>query len=272
MRVISYSARGKYFILLASSFMFPISAFAQCVDTQDCQTLGYTETSNSGNCVKCPFGDYWSCPKHEEEKAVLGQCTGYAKNCSVGQILNADGTCTSDKVSGKTPVAVVAYIGSDNCGQALALEGIGYASWSTEYVDIPDLPNYGSSNLVNDFDSCENTKIVIDYSSKQYGDGAYKYYPAFGLVYKYAPSTMPETKGEWCLPAVGVLNSIYQNKTTIDQSLTRISMESIGDNEWWTSSEHSNNYAWDWDASSGKVGYYIKHDNAGRYVRPVIEF
>lgn len=48
----------------------------------------------------------------------------------------------NDKVSGKTPIAVVVYIGSDNCGQALALQNLGNMAWSTENVDIPTLANY----------------------------------------------------------------------------------------------------------------------------------
>ncbi len=270
MCMISYSARGKYFTLLASSFMFPISAFAQCAET-DCNTLGYDSPTQCDNGIKCPFGEYWACPEPKEpEGAILGQCTGYAKNCSIGDILYTDGTCSADVISGKTPIAVVVYIGSDNCGQALALEGLGNFYWSTEYVDIPDLPNY-SSAPTNDFDSCENTKTVIDYSYKQYGDSAYKYYPAFWQVYNYAPSTMPETKGKWCLPSGGVLNSIYQNKTAIDQSLTRINKENISDSYWWSSSEDNNSLAWRWRASLNEF-YTSSSKSNNRYVRPVLAF
>ncbi len=162
MCVISYSARGKYFILLASSFMFPVSVSAQCVATTDCATLGYTETScPNGKGIKCPFGDKWACPSSKEETcaeygfkydcsgtgyqsgsgtpcnnkyasctcasgyewkdgtctkragAILGQCTGYAKNCKIGQILNIDGSCSDYRVSGVEPVGIVVYIGED---------------------------------------------------------------------------------------------------------------------------------------------------------------
>ncbi len=284
MRVFHSAGKKVYFTLLASSFMFPISAFAQCVNNEDCVSLGYNKTSCQTPGLKCPFGEYYYCPKdcekgyewkdgacqpEEPEGAVLGQCTGYAKNCKIGDILYTDGSCSADVVSGKTPIAVVVYIGGDGCGQALALEDLGSYQWSTEYVDIPDLFNY-SSEPTNDFDSCENTKTVIDYSYKQYGDSAYKYYPAFWQVYNYAPSSMPETKGKWCLPAGGVLNSIYQNKTAIDQSLTRINKENIGSGYWWSSSEYSSSTAWSWLASSGVFPYGIKDYNY--YVRPVIEF
>ncbi|MDO5387447.1 MAG: hypothetical protein Q4F75_09310, partial [Pseudomonadota bacterium] len=97
--------------LLAAPFIMNGEARAADCATQDCPTLGYTENSDKGGCLKCPFGNYWACSK--EEKGVLGQCIGYAKNCKIGQILNNDGTCSNDKVSGKTPLGVVIYIGGD---------------------------------------------------------------------------------------------------------------------------------------------------------------
>ena len=47
------------FLLIGTSLSFiPSLTFAQCVATQDCETLGYTETScNGGKGVKCPFGN-----------------------------------------------------------------------------------------------------------------------------------------------------------------------------------------------------------------------
>ncbi len=67
MRVILSAGKRIYFTLLASSFMFPISTFAQCVENENCAALGYTETTNKENCLKCPFGEYWFCPEPEEE-------------------------------------------------------------------------------------------------------------------------------------------------------------------------------------------------------------
>ena len=51
------------FLLIGTSLSFiPTITFAQCVATQDCETLGYTETScNGGKGVKCPFGNKWAC-------------------------------------------------------------------------------------------------------------------------------------------------------------------------------------------------------------------
>ncbi len=244
----------------------------------DCSGTGYasgsgTPCNNKYASCTCASGYEWKNDKCEKKaESPLGKCTGKAKNCKIADILYTDGTCSADVVSSKTPIAVVIYIGSDNCGQALALEGLGNYEWSMENVDIPGLFNYTDSP-VNDFSSCENTKTVIDYSYKQHGDRASEYYPAFWQVYNYAPSSIPETKGKWCLPSGGVLDSIYQNKSAIDQSLTRINKENIGRADWWSSSETLYNSARNWDASSGFFNHTTySYKNRNHYVRPVIEF
>ena len=73
------------FLLLGTSLSFiPSLTSAQCVATQDCATLGYTETSCSGGTgVKCPFGNKWACFKSESE--IKGQlCTelGFTLTCT----------------------------------------------------------------------------------------------------------------------------------------------------------------------------------------------
>ena len=57
------------FLLIGTSLSFiPTLSYAQCVATQDCATLGYTETScNGGKGVKCPFGNKWACLGADEK-------------------------------------------------------------------------------------------------------------------------------------------------------------------------------------------------------------
>ena len=204
-----------------SVFGFAGSAEAQCAIT-DCEVLGYTEAYNSsGNCLKCPFGEAYSCEKGYicpdgytqecngenmaggvgeacngkytececKEGYVLengscffqpkwGTCTGLAANCSLGDILFSDGTCSANTVSGKTPIAVVVYK-SGNCGQAMALKSVGDYYWSTETVDISGLTNYTSqSSASQDYASCENSaKIRAQVTSSTY--------PAVWAAYNY---------------------------------------------------------------------------------------
>lgn len=79
------------------------SSWAQCVATQDCATLGYTQTSCSGGKgVKCPFGNKWFCAETQHIHSYscpagysTGACTyGYtsttSRRCSCGA---SAGTC-----------------------------------------------------------------------------------------------------------------------------------------------------------------------------------
>ena len=58
------------------------AAGAQCVTTQDCKALGYTETSCSGGKgVKCPFGNGWYCG-HDEVTPEQCSKLGFSYSCS----------------------------------------------------------------------------------------------------------------------------------------------------------------------------------------------
>ena len=74
------------FLLLGTSLSFiPLAVNAQCVATQDCATLGYTETScNGGKGVKCPFGNKWAClgANEEEVRNKLCQELGFTLTCT----------------------------------------------------------------------------------------------------------------------------------------------------------------------------------------------
>ena len=57
----------KFLLIGTSLSLIPLTVNAQCVATQDCATLGYTETScNGGKGVKCPFGNKWACFQTKE--------------------------------------------------------------------------------------------------------------------------------------------------------------------------------------------------------------
>ena len=73
------------FLLIGTSLSFiPTLSLAQCVETTNCETLGYTETScNGGKGVKCPFGSKWACLTSEEEceKSFCNKY-GYTSTCT----------------------------------------------------------------------------------------------------------------------------------------------------------------------------------------------
>lgn len=263
----------KSLLIGASLSLIPTLTYAQCSPAQSCAELGYKETANKGGCLKCPFGNSWYCPQPKEEKAVLGQCTGYAKNCKIGNILNNDGTCSNDKISGKTPIGVVIYIGVDDCGQAVTLTDIASSPWAGNSdgiayygLDIPLLPNLDLAEAQIDYNSCGNTSLI-----KQSGNE--KAYPAAWKAADYAPAEAPETKGKWCLPAAGVTQKIIDNYEAVNAGLVSAGGQSLNESTWYaTSSEYNNTHYWrfyniprrELDRSDGKY--------SAATIRSVIEF
>ena len=108
-------------IILLSTVLFAtplgIESYAADCATTSCQTLGYTATSNKGNCLQCPFGNYWFCPKSQCDSSYKYTCTGtfqspsgtacngkYRKcNCSNNYVWNASqGRCLAGSGSGSS--------------------------------------------------------------------------------------------------------------------------------------------------------------------------
>ena len=125
----------KLFLLIGTSLsLIPQTINAQCVATQDCATLGYTETSCSGgNGVKCPFGNKWACFKSESEICNdLGftlTCTGSNQTGGGSKICNGkynycscadgyvwqNGTCKSSEPDYSDCVIGALYYSDGTC-------------------------------------------------------------------------------------------------------------------------------------------------------------
>ena len=260
-----------------------------------CTGTGYaggsgTSCNGKYKSCNCASGYEWKdgiCK--EDPKAEWGKCNGYAKNCNIGDILYSDGTCASTVISGKTPVAVVVYKSDDgNCAQAMTPKPLTNSDipWSTEYVDTGAYNTWIISNVVKDFDSCGNTEKIISFGDENT-------YPAAWKAVYYAPLSAPETLGKWCLPAAGVLSSLFYNLDIVNNTLSKIEgtqFKNTGnseDNEYlWSSTETDETGAWvfsntnqtgilnggvinfgktyGWEEGTGVVGLLT--------VRPVIEF
>ena len=71
-----------YLTTAVAGMMIGGNVWAQCVTTQDCTALGYSETScPNGKGVKCPFGNKWFCASTE---ITPEQCTelGFTQPCT----------------------------------------------------------------------------------------------------------------------------------------------------------------------------------------------
>lgn len=263
----------KFLLLGTSLSLIPTLTYAQCTTTPDCAAMGYKETTNKGGCLKCPTGNGWYCPQPKEEKAVLGECTGYAKNCSIGQILNSDGTCSSDKVSGKTPLGIVVAI-KDNCGYAMTENPIErYIKWSTEEVNTGAFQSSNWQDAIKDFDVSGNmTKIIQSGNSTTY--------PAAYAAMNYAPSAALTSKGKWMLPTAGILNSLYTNLNAINNTISKLGGTQLkGEDEHiWSSSEYSRYGVWVLSLSTSTYGGGVyagskySSSNVSDVVRPVLAF
>ena len=137
--------------------------------------------------------------------------------------------------------------------------------WSyPDYFDVPGLSNITSSSAVTaDWQGKNNTRVVLEYC-KANGKSC----PAFEYVNSY--KTEGTIAGDWYLPAMGELNAIYGNKDVLNIALGKIGGTKLGANYYWSSSEHSNYYAWLLYFGNGSVNDYYKGYNG--YVRPVLAF
>ena len=100
--------------------------------------------------------------------------------------------------------------------------------------------------------------------------------------FRLCPTTLPETKGKWCIPALGILNNIYENDK-IDAGLEKIGLDKVS-LLLWASTEASVNEGWIFSKNSydkneifklfEKDEWFTRSGNPiGNFaIRPVIEF
>jgi len=144
---------------------------------------------------------------------------------------------------------------------------------SSDYVDIPNvLTTTKEEEVLGNINGKLNTQYIIEYSlTNGYG------YKAADATQKYTPSVCADIaasnlycgKGAWYLPAMGELNAIYNNLSTIQTSISNAGGTQISTNSYWSSTEASDSYAWYLTFSNGNRWYNLKH--IGHYIRPILE-
>ena len=264
-------------ILLTSAGVMAISAgmaYAACIPTPSCSSLGYESSSSCEGGIKCPFGNAWNCTVinkvNEIEKIIQEGGTSGGKdtsNCKIGSIFYSDWTCSSGSLtSGKTPIAVVVYTNGEGHGQAMALKSSGKYKWSNGIVDL-SLNNFTSDKIAStDFQSCTNTIIITVAGDKSE-------YPAAWAAKEY--STDGTKAGDWCLPAAGIMTSIKNNMSAINAGFILGNGTQLKSSILWTSSEFYNDAA---HVSAFDYDYGLHDDRDHGYkgssydVRPVLEF
>mgnify|MGYP000510652590 FL=1 len=261
--------RNQYILLstVCCGLFFGTEAWAQCVATKDCSTLGYKQSScDSGKGIKCPFGEAWYCPcdasyiytctgTNESPSSAKcgdkysmcncatgthwdsssGSCVADRASCAIGWIYYSDGTCSAPAAytTSKTVLGIVVHVNDNGVGgQVMApwpidTNGNKTSSNSTTMI----WGGYGTdiSSLPN-FTS--QSSASTDYDScgntdKIVAAGDASTYPAAWAARKYAPTSA--TKGKWCLPAAGILAKIYDNLTVIQNATDALDIFSQND-------------------------------------------
>ena len=242
----------KLFLLIGTSLsLIPTITSAQCVATQDCATLGYTETSCSGGSgVKCPFGNKWACFESDSEIknqlcSELGftqTCTGTNQTGGVGKPCNgkyAECTCASG------------YEWKNGSCQKQVLNG-------------PD----------GDVYKCDGTVVGVKTSDMNFyvamrDLGKMSWHDADSSCQSYVFCN--NLKGT--LPERGQLSTIYSNKSTINSLLATNCGTQLTEYWYWTSTYrgYTPNFAtyyYSVNMSDGDMDYY---STSVQYpVRPIL--
>ena len=164
-----------------------------------------------------------------------GQCAlcDNTKSCCVGDILNSDLTCSSERIEGKTPIGVVSYI-SDDKRLAIQLDAPGEMKFKP--FSTYSYPFYSKKeSALNDYDGKENTDVLHS-MNVNYGAPSY--------CYNY--NTEGTSVGDWYLPSLGELyTSIYLNRRAVDGGLHLTGAKLLpGFNPIWSSTSRGASDGW----------------------------
>ena len=271
------------FLLIGTSLsLIPQTINAQCVATQDCATLGYTETSCSGGSgVKCPFGNKWACFKSDSEfcneYGFTQTCTGTNQTGGASKACNGkynycacadgyiwqNGTCKSSGPDYSDCVIGALYYSDGTCSQdklsSKTLLGVviyeksaNESGWIMTVKPIQtDIPWDTGSVYATDItdtaisSSCTNTQKLVALGNR---------FAAANAANNYKPTGTPSGKF-WCLPSYDLLDYINNstNFTKVNAGITTAGGTILGNvynngsyyyESVWSSSEHSRYYAW----------------------------
>ena len=249
---------------LCSVFGFASGVMAEdCKPAPDCAALGFTQNTAdcSGAALKCP----WDLTK--------AACKAGVKpvTCAVGSLLGSDRLCYAKEFpSGIKPVGVV----FDPANQlAVSPTDAGRTTWASvdwSKQDVSSLTNCTTSNMKTcDVNGKMNTLNLMT--------GVNEQYPAARLAYNYQPDTCSGVgfcqKGNWFLPSIRDLITIYDNMAQIDAGLKILNpstSKEITKSANWSSNEADATTAFAANMDYGRHGGYVK--NSDYFVRPVIYY
>ncbi len=234
------------FLLLGTSLSFlPTLVYSQCVATQDCATLGYTETScNGSKGVKCPFGNKWFCFTTKDElKNELCQELGFTQ------------TCTGENQTGS----------SYNCNGKY-----NYCNCTNGYVWKNGKCEKATQNgAIGDLYYCDGVVVGVKTSEMNFyvatNDlGLMNWKDASNACYKY--NFCNNIKG--ILPSKNQLTTIFNNRVQLNNLLSTNRGTKLIAESYWSSTYYGSGHLTVHMVYGPSDDY--THDNNERYVRPVL--
>jgi len=209
----------------------------------------------SGHCVR------YSC--NAPHTCLVGDVYLY-DNEPIGVVYFDDGTTTK----------IVALNDIDENGEESSATGIYWSTSSsgTNSYDVTGLTNISSeSSAIADMDGKSNTSAILSYiASKGY------IAQATTATSLYVPSACKGTGvfcdvGNWYLPALGELYTVYNNLSNIQNSISKAGGTQISTSDfYWSSTEYYSVQTWTLPFYSGARHTHNKYNSL--YVRPVLAF
>ncbi len=257
-------------------------AWAQCVSTQDCATLGYTESScPNGNGVKCPFGNKWFC----------------VDQCGIGFKYTCTGTGygtqpASAACNGKYTSCV--------CADKYTWSGTACTKCASQYTEKCNGSNetggedtgcggyYAKCTCTSGYEwkdgSCQKQVLNGAQGELYYCNGKVVGVRATGMGFYVAMKDLGRMNWSsansqcrnysFCsyvkgtLPTSQQLLSIYQNKSRVNSLLLTNGGTQLTDEYYWSSIDGGHNHYYIVDMSNGYGGWFDDYD--GYSVRPVL--
>ena len=251
-------------------------AWAQCVSTQDCATLGYTESSCPNGGVKCPFGNKWFCGGDStticKQEGFTNACTG-AGQCGLGEACaNLYKQC-DNSTTYKYTCSGEGYAGGSGsaCGgkytQCKCASGYEWKDGACQ--------KQVQNGAVGDLYYCNGAVVGVKASGMNFyvamkDLGAMTWSNANSSCQSYV--FCGSIKGT--LPTKDQLLTIYNNKSTINSLLSTNGGTKMTESYYWSSTYNTNAYGFYYyivDMSDGGGLYGYNHYLDNNYnVRPVL--
>ena len=250
-------------------FSFSSTQAQTCVQPPSCEDLGYSQTLSDclgvKRTLKCPF-----------DKSKM-YCQINPTECIVGSALYGDGHCyeMENYPMNVEPIGVV-FDTTKRLAVALRfVQSTGVAGnvgmkWATGNCDEPSLSNCSASNIGTcGVDGKQNTEICVDEDNKC----GYKVTAAWA-AYDYSPNSCAASfcrQGKWFLPSIKELTTLYSNKATIEETLSKLSdVAGLSSYIYWSSTEYDYMNVWQLNMGTGTVSKGTK--SGEKRVRPIINY